>query len=271
MWSCFETICVKSYRNQKYLTLPLWMTKLSITFFSPQMDLLMHIAHKTYKIVDCKTSIFSSPVLLLCVHTRYNPFAHPSCSYYYLLSPSIQFFFLLILLFCTFYSIAHFTLILFFYHIYALVCYFYIIFIFILLHCPLSRPDFTYISLLIIPWIIYYVTNKEPINLETGKLCKNQQSSGQCHHIFKSHFVWGRTSCKRVSQTLCNGLPVTCHWETLYLELSCMYLGCCDVGRTVISSHCSSIVRWTFAWENYKSTGTIRVLNTTSSSKRKTQ
>lgn len=24
--------------------------------------------------------------------------------------------------------------------------------------------------------------------------------------------------------------------------------------------HCSSIVRWTFAWENYKSTGTIRVL-----------
>ncbi len=24
--------------------------------------------------------IFSSPVLLLCVHTRYNPFAHPSCT-----------------------------------------------------------------------------------------------------------------------------------------------------------------------------------------------
>ncbi len=35
------------------------------------------------------------------------PLAHPSCSYYYLLSPSILF--LHILLCCTFYSIAHFT------------------------------------------------------------------------------------------------------------------------------------------------------------------
>ncbi len=73
--------------------------------------------------------------------------------------------------FCTFYSIAHFTLIsLFFYHIYALVlCYFYIIIIFILLHCPLSGPDLIYISLLIIPCIIYYVTNKETLNLELAK------------------------------------------------------------------------------------------------------
>ncbi len=44
--------------------------------------------------------------------------------------------------------------------------YFYIIYIFIILHCPLSGPDFTYISLLIIPCIIYYVTNKETLNLE---------------------------------------------------------------------------------------------------------
>ncbi len=52
-------------------------------------------------------------------------------------------------------------------YIYALVlCYFYIIFIFILLHCPLSGPDLIYISLLIIPCIIYYVTNKETLNLE---------------------------------------------------------------------------------------------------------
>ncbi len=48
-----------------------------------------------------------------------------------------------------------------------MLCYFYIIVIFILLHCPLSGPDFTYISLLIIPCIIYYVTNKETLNLET--------------------------------------------------------------------------------------------------------
>ncbi len=67
-------------------------------------------------------------------------------------------------MFCTFYSIAHFTLYLFL-PIYALVlCYFYIIFI--ILHCPLSGPDLIYISLLIIPCIIYYVTNKETLNLD---------------------------------------------------------------------------------------------------------
>ncbi len=61
------------------------------------------------------------------------------------------------LFYCTFYS-----LFLFFTYIYALVlCYFHIIFI--LLHCPLSRPDLIYISLLIIPCIIYYVTNKESL------------------------------------------------------------------------------------------------------------
>ncbi len=88
------------------------------------------------------------------------------CSYYYLLSSSILF--CTSYLFCTFYSIAHFTLYFsFFTYIYALVlCYFYIIFIFILLHCPLSGPDLIYISLLIIPCIIYYVTNKETLNLE---------------------------------------------------------------------------------------------------------
>ncbi len=37
---------------------------------------------------------------------------------------------------------------------------------FILLHCPLSGPDLMYISLLIIPCIIYYVTNKETLTLE---------------------------------------------------------------------------------------------------------
>ncbi len=95
-----------------------------------------------------------------------------------LLSPSTLFFahlivlhillFLHFLFHCTFYS--YFS----FYHIYALVlCYFYIICIFILLHCPLSGPDLIYISLLIIPCIIYYVTNKETLNLEleqTGEL-----------------------------------------------------------------------------------------------------
>ncbi len=43
-------------------------------------------------------------------------------------------------------------LILFFYFFYSL-------------HCPLSGPDLTYISLLIIPCIIYHVTNKETLTL----------------------------------------------------------------------------------------------------------
>ncbi len=36
------------------------------------------------------------------------------------------------------------------------------------MHCPLSGPDLTYISLLIIPCIIYHVTNKEILNLDEG-------------------------------------------------------------------------------------------------------
>ncbi len=62
--------------------------------------------------INCKTFIFSSSVLLLCVHTQYNPFAHPShpsCSYNYLLSPIILFLHILFVLHF-FYSIAHLTL-----------------------------------------------------------------------------------------------------------------------------------------------------------------
>ncbi len=43
---------------------------------------------------------------------------------------------------------------------------FFILFYFYSLHCPLSGPDLTYISLLIIPCIIYHVTNKETLNLD---------------------------------------------------------------------------------------------------------
>ncbi len=47
---------------------------------------------------------------------------------------------------------------------------FLILFYFYSLHCPLSGPDLTYISLLIIPCIIYHVTNKETLNLELEML-----------------------------------------------------------------------------------------------------
>ncbi len=50
--------------------------------------------------------------------------------------------------------------------LYNLILILFFIFIFYSLHCPLSGPDLTYISLLIIPCIIYHVTNKETLNLE---------------------------------------------------------------------------------------------------------
>ncbi len=93
---------------------------------------------------------------------------------YCLLSPSTLFFFpfrflhiycfahLIVLHFlfhCTFYS--YFS----FFTIYILLCCVTFISFFIILHCPLSGPDLMYISLLIIPCIIYYVTNKETLNL----------------------------------------------------------------------------------------------------------
>ncbi len=116
-------------------------------------------------------------------NTLNNPSAHPSYSLYYLLSPTTLFFFctsycyfahlivLHILLFCTsycfalFYFIAH-LLYFSFFTIYMLLCcvtlynfYFY--------YFALSseRTWFDYIWLLIIPCIIYYVTNKETLTL----------------------------------------------------------------------------------------------------------
>ncbi len=68
------------------------------------------------------------------------------------------------LFYCTFY----FLFLFFTYIYYALVwCHFYISFFYFFysLHCPLSGPDLTYISLLIIPCIIYHVTNKETLTL----------------------------------------------------------------------------------------------------------
>ncbi len=65
-----------------------------------------------------------------------------------------------------------------------LLCYFYIIFIFIILHCPLSGPDLIYISLLIIPCIIYYVTIKKPWTFcaPGSYITTNTTTSDQQHH-----------------------------------------------------------------------------------------
>ncbi len=91
--------------------------------------------------------------------------AHPSCSYYYLLSPNILF--LHIYCFALF-ILLHILLFISLFYLYICSCVVLLLyhFIFIILHCPLSGPDLIYISLLIIPCIIYYVTNKETLNLE---------------------------------------------------------------------------------------------------------
>ncbi len=103
-----------------------------------------------------------------------NPSAHPSYSHYYLLSPSTLFFFfctsycfLHILLFCTFfYFIAHFTLISLFLTICMPLCYVTLYNLYSYYFAlSTERTWFDYISLLIIPCITYYGTNKETLNL----------------------------------------------------------------------------------------------------------
>ncbi len=85
-----------------------------------------------------------------CLHIL---LAHP-CLYYYLLSP--QYTVLHILFYCTFYSLFCRLIFLFFY-LYLCLSSCVVLYI---LHCPLSVPDLTYISLLIIFCIIEYGTNK---------------------------------------------------------------------------------------------------------------
>ncbi len=133
--------------------------------------------------------------------------SHPSCLYYYSLSPiycfctsylflhillvfahltcfCTSYLFLHILLvfahltcFCTsylsctscfalFFILLHILLFIYFFYLYICSCVVLLLYNLYSLHCPLSGPDLNYISLLIIPCIIYHVTNKETLNLE---------------------------------------------------------------------------------------------------------
>ncbi len=89
-------------------------------------------------------------------------FAHLTCfctSYLFL-----HILLVLHILFCTFlYSITHFTLFFSFFYLYICSCVVLLLYNLYSLHCPLSGPDLIYISLLIIPCIIYHVTNKETL------------------------------------------------------------------------------------------------------------
>ncbi len=110
-------------------------------------------------------------------------FAHSSCTSLFILifiKSTVDCIAHFILFNCTFYSLFYFYFILSFVHIFYLtLTYIYIsslvlciIFYLIFLHCPLSGPVLTYISLLIIPCMIVYVTNKqEPwtLNLDNNQ------------------------------------------------------------------------------------------------------
>ncbi len=62
--------------------------------------------------------------------------------------------------FALFFILLHILLFISFFYLYISI---YNIYNFYSLHCPLSGPDLIYISLLIIPCIIYHVTNKETL------------------------------------------------------------------------------------------------------------
>ncbi len=79
-------------------------------------------------------------------------FAHLTCLAHLVLHFSLFYY--------TFYSISFFYL---YIYIYICSCVVLLLYNFYSLHCPLSGPDLIYISLLIIPCIIYHVTNKETL------------------------------------------------------------------------------------------------------------
>ncbi len=67
--------------------------------------------------------------------------------------------------FALFFILLHILLFISFFYLYIYICFCVVLLLynFYSLHCPLSGPDLIYISLLIIPCIIYHVTNKETL------------------------------------------------------------------------------------------------------------
>ncbi len=109
---------------------------------------------------------------------------------------------------------------------------FFILFYFYSLHCPLSGPDLTYISLLIIPCIIYHVTNKETLNLEVHKMITAEQSMNLWQLTKSNNPIWKSLSVSynfydlfhtiqyvRYVSVVCNARTcqssVTCCWRPL--------------------------------------------------------
>ncbi len=148
-----------------------------------------HIIYRTH-LINCNTHHSPSSALLLCVHTRYNLFAHSSCTSLVILifikstvdciaHFSSLHILLLILCYC-FYLLSSFLS---YYYLYLNICscvVYHLLFLFFL-HCPLSGPVLTSISLLIIPCMIVYVTNKrEPWTLNP----QQNRNGGACNETF---------------------------------------------------------------------------------------
>ncbi len=127
------------------------------------------------------------------------------------------------ILFCTFlYSITHFTLLFLTYiyiYIYIYICSFVVLLLynFYSLHCPLSGPDLIYISLLIIPCIIYHVTNKETLTFTViNAFCVNLK------HICKGNQL-------DLSQKVVTCLYRTDIWQnTLYIYIYIYIICICE-------------------------------------------
>ncbi len=77
--------------------------------------------------------------------------------------------------FALFFILLHILLFISFFYLYICSCVVLLLYNFYSLHCPLSGPDLIYISLLIIPFIIYHVTNKETLTFTViNAFCVNE-------------------------------------------------------------------------------------------------
>ncbi len=112
----------------------------------------------TYPVQPVCTSLSSLLFILLFIKSQYTVFAHLTCFCTSYLSCRSCF--------ALFFIPLHFLLFIPLFYLYICYCVVLLLYNFYSLHCPLSGPDLIYISLLIIPCIIYYVTNKETLNLE---------------------------------------------------------------------------------------------------------
>ncbi len=149
----------------------------------------------TYPVQPVCTSLSSLLFILLFIMSHILflhillVFAHLTCLAHLVLHFSLFYY--------TFYSLFLFLPIYIYIYIYIYICSCVVLLLYNLysLHCPLSGPDLIYISLLIIPCIIYHVTNKETLTLDYGhEFCHtNGKTSGflRSNDIEKFSAVWG--------------------------------------------------------------------------------